>query len=308
MNVDGQPVVPDPFAYQSAIEADSPRLRKPRIALMGEFSAGKSTLANLLVEADRLPVQVTATQLPPIWISHGRGQAHRVDLDGKTIPVSLARIADVPLAETAYVRLFQDAQILSSCDIIDMPGVSDPNMPPAVWQRILPMADGILWCTHATQAWRQSESAIWSTLAPAIQRRSLLLLTRIDKILGDNDRQRIIRRLRHETDGLFAESCLPISLTRARAGRSSAPDWTSSGAEALLAAIDRLIAAISKDLGAEELPTPTTALPAGPAAPAILPRRIRSEAGFLGATPRPPHMPDDPRIATFRAMARSNRG
>jgi GTPase SAR1 family protein len=288
--------------------ANGPQRRKPRIALMGEFSVGKSTLANLLVDSDRLPVQVTATQLPPIWISHGNAQAHRVDLEGKTIPVSLARIADVPLAETAYVRLFQESPILERCDIIDMPGISDPNMPPSVWQRILPLADGIIWCTHATQAWRQSESATWATMSPEIQRRSLLLLTRIDKILGEHDRQRIIRRLQHETDGLFAETCLPISLTRAIAGRANPVDWASSGAADFMVALDRVVAALSEDLGApEEVRAPPPERVTDTANLTVLPRRIRATSGLLGATPRPPVMPDDPRIATFRAMARQNR-
>jgi len=33
--------------------------RRPRIALMGEFSAGKSTLSNLLLGARPLPEKVT---------------------------------------------------------------------------------------------------------------------------------------------------------------------------------------------------------------------------------------------------------
>ena len=45
--------------------------RRPRVCLMGEFSAGKSTLSNLLLGAEALPVNVTATQLPPVWISEG---------------------------------------------------------------------------------------------------------------------------------------------------------------------------------------------------------------------------------------------
>ena len=39
-------------------------VRRPRVALMGEFSAGKSTLSNLLIGKSALPVNVTATQLP----------------------------------------------------------------------------------------------------------------------------------------------------------------------------------------------------------------------------------------------------
>ena len=56
--------------------------RLPRVCLMGEFSAGKSTLSNLLIGASALPVNVTATQLPPVWISHGTDTPYRVGLDG----------------------------------------------------------------------------------------------------------------------------------------------------------------------------------------------------------------------------------
>ena len=37
---------------------------RPRIALMGEFSSGKSTLLNLLIGEALLPTKVTATELP----------------------------------------------------------------------------------------------------------------------------------------------------------------------------------------------------------------------------------------------------
>ena len=36
---------------------DMPEGRRPRVGLMGEFSAGKSTLSNLLVGGNALPVQ-----------------------------------------------------------------------------------------------------------------------------------------------------------------------------------------------------------------------------------------------------------
>ena len=66
--------------------ADSGK-RKPRVCLMGEFSAGKSTLSNLLIGASALPVNITATQLPPVWISHGSDTPYRVDLDGEEFDI-----------------------------------------------------------------------------------------------------------------------------------------------------------------------------------------------------------------------------
>ena len=55
---------------EAAYLTDAHGPRRPRIALMGEFSAGKSTLANLMVGSDPVPMQVVATQLPPVWIMH----------------------------------------------------------------------------------------------------------------------------------------------------------------------------------------------------------------------------------------------
>jgi hypothetical protein len=281
--------------------AETAGLRKPRFALMGEFSAGKSTLANLLIGGPHLPVQVTATQLPPVWISQGTAPAYRVDLDGKSIPVSLTRLEDVPINETAFVRIFGQSDILAQCDIIDMPGISDPNMSAKVWQRILPLADGVIWCTHATQAWRQSESAIWATMTADLKRRSLLLLTRIDKIVVDRDRLRIAKRVDKETDGQFASGSLPISLTQAIAARGDLAALEASGAEAFFAELASLIQAISGDLGH---PVAPDAAEVSEPAVVVIPRRIRADGAQFGLTPRPAGLPDDPQLAAFRAMAR----
>jgi hypothetical protein len=105
------------------VKSDAAPARKPRLAIMGEFSVGKSTLSNLLLGASPLPVKVTATQLPPVWISHGDQAPYREDLDGNTSPVDLDNLAQVPLEETAVIRIFLASDILEMCDLIDMPGI-----------------------------------------------------------------------------------------------------------------------------------------------------------------------------------------
>ena len=138
--------------------------RKPRIAIMGEFSAGKSTLSNLLIGAPSLPVKVTATQLPPVWIAYGDEAPYRVDLDGNETPFDFADLSSLSVEDTMCIRVFHKSDALELCDLIDMPGISDPNMPSEVWERVLHFADGVIWCTHATQAWRQSEAAVWASV------------------------------------------------------------------------------------------------------------------------------------------------
>jgi Dynamin family len=214
--------------------------RKPRIAIMGEFSSGKSTLCNVLLGARPLLEKVTATQLPPVWLSYGSAPAYVEALDGTRHPLDIADLAQVPLEGTEHVRIFLNCDMLKYCDLIDMPGISDPSMSPEVWERMAHLADGVLWCTHATQAWRQSESGVWATFPEALRASSLLLVTRFDKIIGESDRMRVLKRVAAETHGQFA-GFFPISLTQAMQAGDDQDKWVASGGYAFTNALFDLV-------------------------------------------------------------------
>lgn len=207
--------------------------RKPRIALMGEFSSGKSTLSNLLLGKRPLPERVTATRLSPVWMSAGTQAPYRIDMEGNEQPISIESLEGIPVEETRVIRLFFEADVLDTCDLIDFPGISDPNMSPEVWQRMLDEVDSVVWCTHATQAWRQSEAAVWETIPEEVRRRSLLLVTKFDKLTTERDRHRVLARLAKETKGLFAD-IFPISLKAALAAGENYEAFAASGGLAFL--------------------------------------------------------------------------
>jgi hypothetical protein len=217
-----------------------PLTRKPRIAIMGEFSSGKSTLCNVLMGARPLLEKVTATQLPPVWLSYGPDDAYTRGLDGHAYDLDLAELEQVSLETTEHIRIFMKSDILRYCDLIDMPGISDPSMSSEVWERMAHMADGVLWCTHATQAWRQSESGVWSTFPSEMRRNSLLLITRFDKIVGEKDRNKVVKRVVAETEGLFAE-VFPVSLLQAMRAEEDEAKWIESGADAFTSAFFDII-------------------------------------------------------------------
>ncbi|MGR3540363.1 MAG: dynamin family protein [Hasllibacter sp.] len=253
--------------------------RRPRVALMGEFSAGKSTLTNLLLGARALPEKVTATQLPPVWIASGEGGPVRVHADGGRTPLDASEIGAVPAADTLAIRMFHRSWILDLCDLIDFPGISDPNMDSEVWERLLPEVDMVLWLTHATQAWRRSEAAAWRMVPEAVRRRSLLLVTRFDKLTTPGDRQRVLRRVGAEAGAEFAAVlpvALPLALEAATLVESGYPAVTEHLERALRGGIAD---GAPRDAGADAGPADPP--PAGPqAAP-------RSPAGAEGAAARP---------------------
>ncbi|KIC23749.1 MULTISPECIES: dynamin family protein [unclassified Leisingera] len=227
------------MTYQTAQHAPAPLppepapARKPRLALMGEFSAGKSTLTNLLVGQQPLPTRVTATRLPPVWISHGAEGACLTGTDGSETPVRLEDLDDVPLETTALIRLTLSAEALELCDLIDMPGISDPNMPASVWQNLLPEVDSVIWCTHATQAWRQSEAAVWEEISARLDAPSTLLITHFDKLKTPRDRDRVLRRVQKETGDGF-NAVFPLSLSQALAAGEDMEAWKTSGADGFI--------------------------------------------------------------------------
>ena len=217
-----------------------PMTRKPRIAIMGEFSSGKSTLCNVLMGARPLLEKVTATQLPPVWLSYGPDDAYTMGLDGVAYDLDLRDLEQVSLETTEHVRIFMKSDILRYCDLIDMPGISDPSMSPEVWERMAHLADGVMWCTHATQAWRQSESGVWNGFPQEMRKNSLLLITRFDKIHSESDRAKVLKRVTQEVDGLFAQ-VFPVSLLKAMDAGDDEEKWAESGAEAFTTALFEVI-------------------------------------------------------------------
>ncbi|MFV0515351.1 MAG: dynamin family protein [Jhaorihella sp.] len=286
----------------------APQHRRPRVALMGEFSAGKSTLTNLLLGGAPLPVRVTATRMAPVWVSQGKGFAQREDLGGNLHPVAADDIESVLLEDTRFIRLRLEADILSLCDLIDMPGISDPNMGSDIWERVIGEADHIIWCSHATQAWRQSEAAVWETVPESLRDKSLLLLTRFDKIVSQQDRDRVMARVRRETAGLFSDF-YPISLTEAEQSGDDRARWENSGAEAFIRRLVELLMApdapsgrsygahVGKYRDRPEAGSGDHSTPAGPtgaAEPDAVPSTVRPKRVLSGGpTPGPeaPHKP-----------------
>lgn len=217
--------------------------QKPVIALMGEFSAGKSTLLNLLLDGDHLPTKVTATNLPAVWVTHSKkpfteGLTH----DGRLEPVSVDSLGDNVRDDYLLLRFGIDADLLTRTDVIDTPGISDPKLAKGATLFLAPYLDGVLWLSPANQAWRQSEKVVWSEFPKTLHDTSIVVMTRADKLRRKSDLTKVMKRVASETKALFAERVsLNTPLAAQSKGAPESKDWEKSGGLLFMAAFEKLL-------------------------------------------------------------------
>jgi len=286
---------------------------RPVFGIMGEFSAGKSTLCNLLLGESTLPQQVTATQLPPVWITYGDPKITRVLMDGSEEVFGTGELTDLPVDNTRYFRVTMLAKSLQDYDIIDFPGISDPNLASDMWEDLIPELDSIIWCTHATQSWRQSEAAMWETIPEQIQACSLLLITRFDKLTKPTDKQRVLARVTKEA-GPYFRTIHPVSLLQARNAETGSDDWADSGIEDLMTALADLstLAPVAPEIKPAETPAPaysgtaqttetdTTTTPIAANLTPNEPEAVSAPTSETDVAPKPPRLVIVPRRLTAR--------
>jgi hypothetical protein len=224
---------------------------KPRLVLMGEFSSGKSTLSNILLGGATLPMQVTATRLPPVIVSCGAPGAFARTHAGEVVPVDLTDLSALTPQHYRSLHVTLQSDTLELCDLVDMPGISDPNMPADTWDQLVGENDHVIWCTHATQAWRQSEAAAWDRMRGATRGANLLLVTQFDKLRTPRDRARVMNRVLAETAGKFS-AVFPVSLLDAMAAGDDFDAWRESGAHAVM---ERMVEILLAPHAAAETPS-----------------------------------------------------
>ncbi|MBB96649.1 MAG: hypothetical protein CML68_18875 [Rhodobacteraceae bacterium] len=272
---DPAPDTSPPPPPQTAHASRTSGRRRPRLMIAGEFSAGKTALINGLLGSRVLPSNVTATALPPVWLVSGAPAQLAVDLGGKSREIDA--LTDAAVDDTHYCVMTCPSPFLDRFDLIDTPGNSDPNISSESWERMLDYADAVIWCTNATQAWRQSEKSVWCEMPDRLLAHATLLVTHADRITEDRSMQRVLRRMNRETGSYFSTILMASllktdDLDRIRAHLDSLAQSVGELSGADCAIVDDFA-------NAHPVPETPSEAPASPAAPTgkVLPRRVRAE-------------------------------
>jgi Dynamin family len=233
----------------------------PRIGLFGEFSAGKSSIANLLLGCEVLPTAVLSSTRRPTVVRYAPElRIEAIDHDGSRETVSPDAMAALSREDISRFDIGLPNALLRHVELLDTAGFADPYQDNRRTLEVVDSVDICIWCTLATQAWRRSEQMTWLGLPSRLRNSSILVATHADNLTRARDLQRVKARLQRETGNLFASIVLlavPDAI-RARGPEDLVDDpelWRASGGESLLAAMQQAVSNLAdlrpKEAGAD---------------------------------------------------------
>lgn len=152
-------------AEAASLDALRRSLDEPlRVALLGEFSAGKSSVVNAWVGAPISAVGVLPTTARVYWLRQGPPRRRIIDARGGLREGPLEGIAQAIAAveaeggAVAHVEVFHPGEALAHLELLDTPGSNATDgVDPGVTRHALSLADLALWVFDARQAGKQSE-------------------------------------------------------------------------------------------------------------------------------------------------------
>ncbi len=215
-------------AASRALRKLDERLSRPlRVALLGEFNTGKSSLARLLLGSTMsAPDVLPETAVPVLFRYAEQPSLCLVSSDGERRAVAAGTVT--PGLGGESVRMIEvglPLGLLRRVEILDVPGAANPaSRTGEIPLHIVRDTHFALWCTPATQAWKGSEQRAWLALPQRLRPASLLVATHMDLLREQTDRDKVMNRLRRETRGYFRDVAMISTTQRAMSIEQSAAE------------------------------------------------------------------------------------
>jgi len=173
---------------------------RPRVVVLGESNAGKTSLTNLLLDQAIVPDSVIPNTRRPLVLRY----AETTRLTGITCNGTIdLTVGDAGQHCTSNLRSLEACipnPRLAAFDLVDTPGLSTSEQLDAVE---IQATDLVLWCTLATQAWKETERSLWMSIPPRHHWDAILVATHRDHLRDDDDVRKVCSRLATETAGCF---------------------------------------------------------------------------------------------------------
>lgn len=207
----------------SLVRLDESLSRPPRVILLGESNVGKSSVANLLLGRSLLPTSIIENTLTPTLLRYAEALEVVVVTKQGRRKLDASQLETVASGNYDSLEVGVPADRLRSFEILDTPadmGVRWLASAPASQDARL-----VVWCTTATQAWKESERRIWAELPPRLYRNALLAVTNKDRLKSEQELHSLHERLRLVTRGQFRQIVFVSARQPSLTGRLDPAAW-----------------------------------------------------------------------------------
>lgn len=224
-------------------EVDAKRARRPgkrRIVVAGEFGSGKSSVINAMVGESIIPCNPGIRNRPMIKISHAfHSMIYAEDALGHTYELKKIEHAD-DVDSIVSCEIRGPVQGLEKTEIVEIPHHPSKGIDPKDAAMMVD-ADLIIWVTIASQAWRLSEQTIIDNLPEVIREKSVLAISRADKLRNKEDWDKIETRLQKEASPYFLELVfIQASTDNLKKCQNNRDAWIKTGGPALASIVSDL--------------------------------------------------------------------
>ena len=250
-------------AIARVAELSAERARPVRVAIVGEFNAGKSTFINALIGADVAPTGVLPTTATLHHLRYAPDPIARIlfapphDPPERIVPVTELRTtlksleAAIEIAPIRRVEILLPIASLTRVEILDTPGFNAPDAKHTEAARAaFEEADAAIWLLDAAQAMKQTERSVLDEVKAAklpVQ----MLVNKADRI-GAADVAKVMDLVNvslREVGLVSWRAPLALSAKKALAGKlGDAAALEASGWAAVQALLDDEIVARSAEL------------------------------------------------------------
>jgi len=176
-----------------------------RVAVIGEFNSGKTTLVNALLGAAVLPASFTTHTAYTTVVRFASKPSLRAEIaKRRRVNIDWHELDGTPAHGICRLHVGMPLDPLRTLRAIDTPGLGlgDESVDTRTL-RYCCTADVVIWCTPAMQAWKASEHRAWLALPKAVRRRGILAVTFMDQLRSPSDAGRLLTRLRADAAPLF---------------------------------------------------------------------------------------------------------
>jgi len=159
------------------------------VAIVGQFSSGKSTFLNALLSKDILPTGITPVTSKVIYINYGEEHKLRVTYHSgvhEYFPIEeIAQFSDQRMKkmdDVKYLTIYIPAEILKEISFVDTPGLnSQSRLDTQSTRKVFQDVGGIIWLSMMDNAGKRSEQEVLERTMTSFKTKSLCLLNQKDK-------------------------------------------------------------------------------------------------------------------------------